>query len=811
MSFVGSNILAGASGQGGGYKERSIRFNASDSSYLSRTPSSAGNRKTWTWSAWLKRSGIGANDNLFKVAGSSSKATQFSIMIHNGDYVSIDYGGAFYLRSTRLLRDPSAWQHWVVSVDTTNSTANNRIRLYINKVEETAFDTRNNPDQNEDLGINRASEHTISSNDSSGLDGYLADVHFIDGQALAPTDFGETDTNGVWQPKEYSGTYGTNGFHLDFKDNSSNAALGNDAAGSNTWTVNNLSVAAGAGNDSLRDSPSQIADQTDSGAGGTVVGNYAVMNPLQKDSGVTLSNGNLDLQSTTNAWKTTLATVGMKTGKFYCEFGPYLWNSNSAHCQPGISPITQGSLGEMGGINGSAFYHYSGTKFFNGQGGAGSSFGSAWNDSQTNIIGIAYDADTRKVWFSRNGVWQGSGDPANGTNEAGILNLIGDGTYAFTLGVYGGLASPAVTNFGQRAFAHAAPTNFKCLNTASLSPPTIADGSKYFDVNIWSGNSTSRNIATTLSPSFVWIKGRSHATNNVLYDAVRGPTKVIYADTTSAEATQSTQLTAFNSNSFSLAAGNEVNQTGRTYVGWAWDAGSSTTPIAAGSISSGVPSIASTVRAKPSAGISIVEATAGGSYGMMSIGHGLNDKPSIVITKRRNGTGDWLVHTDVTGSIQQLELNKTDSAVAGGSYYSANSTTFSLYHGHYTDNNHELINYCFAPVEGYSAMGSYTGNGSSDGPFVHTGFRPAFVLVKSSTNTEHWVIWDTSRSTFNQADDILRPNTSATELSNYSGGEVDILSNGFKLRGTWGATNGSGQTYLYLAFASHPFKTARAR
>ena len=205
MSVISNNQLAGASGQGGsGYEiSRSLRFNSGDSSYLSRTPSSAGNRRTWTWSGWVKRSGIGTNDPIFEVAGSSTKATQFALKFHSNDYISIDYGGAFYLQTTRLFRDPSAWMHLVVVVDTTLSTADNRVRLYVNGIEETVFTTRNNPNQNEDLAVNRTAAHTISAS-SNSLDGYLSDVHFIDGQALAPTDFGEFDSNNVWQPKKFN-------------------------------------------------------------------------------------------------------------------------------------------------------------------------------------------------------------------------------------------------------------------------------------------------------------------------------------------------------------------------------------------------------------------------------------------------------------------------------------------------------------------------------------------------------------------------------------------------------------------------------
>ena len=208
MGVVIPQVITSDRASGAQVIDGSLKFDNSKTTNLSRTPGSEGNRKTWTWSGWFNRQNTGANDNIFKVAGSSSKATQFTIMIHNGDYVSIDYGGAFYLKTNRLLRDTSGWYHFVVTVDTTLSTADNRIRLYINGVEETSFATRNNPNQDEDLGVNRTSAHTISTGDSSGFDGLLSNFYLIDGQALGPENFGFTDplTN-TWRPKKYTGTF----------------------------------------------------------------------------------------------------------------------------------------------------------------------------------------------------------------------------------------------------------------------------------------------------------------------------------------------------------------------------------------------------------------------------------------------------------------------------------------------------------------------------------------------------------------------------------------------------------------------------
>jgi hypothetical protein len=244
MSVIGSNILAGASGQGGGYEiERSLRFNSGDSAYLNRTPSSAGNRKTWTWSGWVKLGNMSADGDVFAAKNGSAYDV---IKFESGGKIRVYFqqttNGELY--TVALLRDPSAWYHLHVAFDTTQATSTNRFKLYLNGTLQDLTGTY--PGQNIESWINGTYLQTIGRgyNDATYFNGYLADVHFIDGQALAATDFGAPDpTNGVWQPIEYAWTYGTNGYHLDFADNSSNAALGTDtSSNNNTWTVNNLSV-----------------------------------------------------------------------------------------------------------------------------------------------------------------------------------------------------------------------------------------------------------------------------------------------------------------------------------------------------------------------------------------------------------------------------------------------------------------------------------------------------------------------------------------------------------------------------------------
>tara|TARA_B100001173_G_scaffold26939_1_gene21229 strand:- start:35294 stop:37702 length:2409 start_codon:yes stop_codon:yes gene_type:complete len=799
---VFNNMLAGASGATGGDTfaiERSLRFNAPDSSHLSRTPSSAGNRKTWTWSGWIKKSGQSANQFFFGAGpddGGNTNQIQFFFMPN--DKFRITTAQVVFRETTQVFRDPSSFLHLVVAFDTTQSTANDRIKIYINGSQVTDFSQTNNPAQNADTGVNSAADHRIGqgsgasySGSSYAFNGYLAECILVDGAALDPTSFGAFDDNGVWQGIDTAGlSFGTNGFRLKFADNSGATAttLGKDTSGnSNNWTPNNLSVTAGVGNDSLVDTPVNGTASSGGDPGGSIVGNYATWNPLSNSTNAP-TNGNLDLPQTGGGVTRCNSTIAVSSGKWYFE--TTLVAAGSA-TTVGIaaSEITDNYPGQD--ALSYAYTFEQGTKInSNSQPSYGSALGAG------DVFQVAMDLDNNKLYFGKNGTWMSSSNPETGANPVYTLSA---GTYRAIARPYGGATIAA--NFGQRAFAYTAPTNFKSLNTANLPTPTIADGSKYFDTNIWDGNSTSRDIATTLSPDFVWIKGRSHATNNVVYDAVRGATQVMYIDTGSATRSQSTQLTAFNSNSFSLAAGNEVNLSGRSYVGYAWDAGSSTTTIAAGSISSGVPSIASTVRANPTAGFSIVKYTP--SQGSV-IAHGLNQAPGVIFIKGL-GSRSWRVYHKSIDPTKTLYFDTSHPAVDSSRVTAVTNTTFT----YGTVGSMDYLAYCFAPVESYSAMGIYTGNGSSsDGPFVFTGFKVAWLLIRT-TNSSEWRLYDMERNSYNPADRLIFPNSSEVEYAS-AGYNCDFVSNGFKMRNNHGGMNTSGHTYVYLAFASHPFKTARA-
>jgi hypothetical protein len=437
--------------------------------------------------------------------------------------------------------------------------------------------------------------------------------------------------------------------------------------------------------------------------------------------------------------------------------------------------------------------------------GAFSSFGTANNGD---VIGVAVDRAAGKIWWSVNNTWIASGDPANGTN-ARYSNVPATDTLFFALS--NANSASIVCNWGQRAFAYTAPTGFKALVDTNLPTPTIAKGNTAMDVKLYTGNGGTQTFTgLNLSPDFIWMKRRDAARSHALYDVVRGVKKYLASDSTSAEyEPASGGVTAFNSDGFTIVeqGGVAINEGSASMVGWVWDAGSSTVTNTAGSITS-------QVRVNASAGFSIVTYTGTGANA--TVGHGLGVAPSFIIGKSRSATQVWPVgHTSI-GWINYLLLNASDASAPGTNVWNStnpSSTVVSLGSGAGLNaSGSNDVMYCFAPVSGYSSVSSYLGNGSSDGPFQWCGFRPRFILLKSTSGSRDWLIYDTARGLYNpQAEGPLQPNTSGTPygFSGYDG--IDILSNGFKLRTGINNLNASGETHIFMAFAENPFQYARAR
>jgi len=796
---------------------RSVRTRSSASAYFNRTPASASNRTTWTWSGWVKRGAISNSTiNILFSAGTDSTAgtgtnINFGFTDSGGDQFSInaDNTSGFCLVTTQLFRDPSAWYHIVVAIDTTQATASNRAKLYVNGNQVTVFSTATYPTQNRQFDVNNTVAHNISRRTLSAtyyFDGYMTEVNFIDGQALTPSSFGQTNSvTGVWQPKKYTGTYGTNGFYLNFSDNSAATAttIGKDYSGNgNNWTPNNISVTAGVTYDSFLDVPTPYAD------GGTGRGNYAVGNPLSvnvtTNATATLTNGNLLLTNASANYSGFASTMTIPVaGKWAWKFKVTgsVSGSNDGYigfaCNSSGNPVTGASSGaatnwyttvQVQAISDRGVVHkYAGGSVVTDA--AGSSLTGVTGDEWEFLI----DRDAGTTIVKLNGTTKVTVTGLPTTQE-----LFPFATFYQTSGYFIFDYTPS-------------DTSYKTLNTQNLSTPTISNGANYMAATTYTGTGASLTIANTVGsasfyPDFVWMKGRSGATNHALYDSVRGTTKDLVSNSTGPETTQATGLTAFSSTGFTIGALAKINTSTATYIGWQWLAG-------AGSSSSNTSgSLTTTVSVNASAGFSVVTYT--GAGGVSTIGHGLGVAPSMMIFKDRDGAANnWPVYHKSLGNTSALLLDTTGASTATTNWWSNTSPTSSVatIGSNETNTGNKYVAYCFAAVAGYSAFGSYTGNGSADGPFVYCGFRPRFLMVKNSSAVGNWLMFDSSRDTYNQEVLFIFANTSDAEQNSSGTVSFDFLSNGFKVRNTSGNINGSGNTLIYMAFAENPFKLSLAR
>ena len=897
--------------------DRSLRFNGADDPYLTRTITSTGNRKTFTFSGWVKRSNLttSAVVRIFNCNISSNlsgnaaqRVTQFGFYTDDRIYAhaedSSDQGEAL---STAKYRDPLAWMHLLFVVDTTEAAAADRIKVFVNG-EQITLNFTNNVAQNADTQTNLAGN--VMTLGAIWFDGtlfknspfYLAEANFIDGQALTPSSFTETDViTGQLIPKKYIGSYGTNGFYLNFSDNSGTTAttLGKDSSGNgNNFTPYNFSVAAGAGNDSLEDSPTN---------------NFCTINPLAGRGTVFLepSNGNLDFNISAASKNPNSTFLIPTSGKWYAE-----WVFTTV----GSGVVNVGNLQKSEGS--SAAEQLNGISFLSGE--------IRVNDSSTqtsltafgnnDIIGVKVDRDAGTVAFTINGSAVGNAE------NISSMNAPTDLIFRAYRNSSGGSSPVGSVNFGQRPFSYL-PTGYKSLCSANLSDPTILLPNKHFGSIKYTGDGTSSHSITNsatvdFTPDWVWIK-RDAAEGHGIFDSMRGVTKRLRSDTTNKETTSS-GVTAFVNNGFTLGAVFNVNSS--DYVSWNWNAGDADSktfkvvvvsdsgnkyrfrnsadsatyaqsavtldleeggtyvfdwsdstaqshPIRFSTTSDGTHgggseyttgvvkddsaykttitvaasaptlyyycqnhsgmggqantnsttgstnfdgSTLSKVKKNLTAGFSIVRYVGTGSA--ETIGHGLGITPKLIISKdhtfeNNNGNGySWVVSTTaIDGSRDYLYLN-LENAAGNSSLSTFTSTVFSISNSvTYSRSGEGKINYCFNEVEGFSKFGSYVGNGSTDGTFVYTGFRPAYLIMKSSshsTGSGYWSVYDNQRDPNNVVRNVQYPN------DNLADGVADLLdftANGFKLRTTSTQRNGSGRTYFYYAFAESPFKNARAR
>jgi hypothetical protein len=780
--------------------EKSVRLRNSNTGYFYKTPAVAGNKTTWTYSCWVKRGSIqsynsGAYQSFlgFPSDGTNEDICGFGALNDDVCYFYVYSGGyTGRLITSQVFRDVSAWYHLTFVWDTTNATSGDRMRLYVNGTRVTAFSTASYPNQNAVSNINTAAQQNIGRyNTSTGVDAYLAEVNFIDGQALTPSSFGGTDKDGNWSPIAYTGTYGQNGFYLNFKDATSTTTIGYDYSGNgNHWTSSGISVTAGATYDSMIDVP---VDQSDGTANNR--GNYCTLNPVSALNSSTTADGNLKgtLPAATALTDIYGTMASGTTGKFYWETTYVSRSGNSALTTGGVRSDVFGA--EASGTDGFGYYSVGGQVFVNG-----STVATYATYTTTDVIGIALDLTNSQVSFYKQ---------TSGTGSFVLQGTVSIASgYSWIPGYSNGTTSGnqvVTVNFGQRPFNNSSPpSGFKTLNTFNLPEPTIKQPNKHFDATLITGTAATQVITNAggFQPDFVWLKSRTNANNPTIYDAIRGVNTILYPALTNAEAVGSAQLTAFSSNGFTLGASENANdQNAEASVGWQWKANGA-------SVSNTSGSITSTVSVNQAAGFSIVTYTSPNNAGDQTVGHGLFVKPSMIIVKNRDNTYNWDIYHSSLGYNSSLIF--TTAATRSGAFGAEPTSTLFTTKTTYTHNStNKYVAYCFAPIAGYSAFGSYTGNGSTDGPFVYTGFRPRFLLTKRSDAIESWRIGDSSRSPYNAVQLELFANLSNAEENNSN--EIDYLSNGFKIRTSSSSHNASGGTYIYMAFAEMPFKYSRSR
>ena len=622
--------------------------------------------------------------------------------------------------------------------------------------------------------------------------------------AEAGTGYGDMDvTDTGFQIKTNGASSNANGqtyIYMAFAE-TADAAFNFDASGNkNNFDANNINSNGESETtyDLMKDTPSLVDENA---------GNFAVINPLVGPSADTISEANLKIATSLSyaAFSHTRATIGVSSGKWYWEVKYDATSATSASAIVGITtdvlnPYSQ-CIGQ-GAANVSYGYRDDAYKF---SGGSISSYGASYTVGD--VIGVALDLDAGTLAFYKNGVAQGTAySSISGTYFPGISDVNNDS----------GRNSTFIANFGQRPFAYTPPTGFLKLNTFNLPDSTIEDGSDYFAPVLYTGTGSSRSISVGFQPDWTWWKSRNVGGNPALFDSVRGVGKYLVSNATNAEATVGTSLTSFDSDGYTIGTNTAWNSTGNTFVSWNWKANGTGVSNTAGTITS-------TVSANPTAGFSVVS-WSGNSTNGATIGHGLGTAPNIIFTKCRSHATSWIFGI---GGISGFGVNDyfnfqtTGAKSSSSTFYQAYSTnTFQVGVSSADEMNktgRTYVSYCFAEVLGYSAIGSYTGSGSStDGPFIYTGFTPRWILAKvasSQINATSWQIYDTARNPNNVIPTYLFGDSNSAESDSASTYfNADILSNGFKLRAanTYGI-NQSGATYIYMAFAENPFKNSNAR
>ena len=562
--------------------------------------------------------------------------------------------------------------------------------------------------------------------------------------------------------------------------------LGSDSSGNgNDFTSNNFSVSAGVGNDSVEDAPTN---------------NFPTLNPLflnATEAAGTFSEGNLKVVTTGSEYGTALSTFSIRYGKYYWEV-KQLGGSYATH------GIVRGST-----PNADCFVGYdpNGKLFGFGYNQGGNIKGASGTGTTSNA-----NLATSLATFTTNDIIGFASDISKGTlaiykNNTLIYTITGinDDDWIPAISGYTSNGSYSI-NFGQQPFNYTPPTGYNKLNSNNLLPtvPSIENAQKHFDNILYTGNGGTKSVTGLgFKPDFVWVKSRNAGYNNYLFDILRGSTNALRSNTTAAESQVGNSTLTLTSNGFKLTSDGLGLNSAHNMVAWCWKAGG-----VGVTNNDGTKSV--TLSANPEAGFSIIEWA--GNDANATCGHGLGKKPKFFIVKSRTHSQNWFVYHVGTGATKDPRLNDTAAPYTTSNIWNNTEPTDTVINigssSGVNGNGNSYICYCWSEIPGYSKMGTYVGNGNANGAFVHTGFRPSFIMIRNTVNGHNWQIYDVARSTINPALVTLYANRDLDEEDNASVTPFDILSNGFKIRSTWNDTNQSGSTILYMAWAEQSGSTA---
>ena len=827
-----------------GVTSRSAMFHDGDSDHLKFTPgsaSSAVDRRKVTHSVWLKRTALGENTSAASTIYSTTQngvSDYYQYRFSDDDKITLilDVNDSnFGYDTTAKYRDTGSWYHFVLIIDTTQATDTDRVKLYMNGTLQ-ALSTKysgGHVSQNFETYVMDGTEDAIGEFNYNGtqyFDGYMCDFITTIGQDNVIGDFGETK-NGVWIPKKYTGSYGANGFRLEFKQTGTGTA-GDSTVGADTSGNNNDWTSSGHPKGNLLDNPEN---------------NFNVWDRLANPYG-DLFEGNLMQSDNDNSGLYyNKGTHLLESGKWYWEV--HYEDDPSASNMIGIlapNSVTSSMYTQDANSGYGVYFAWDERGYYYTESGSGHP-PTKTTYAEGDIISFALDIDNGKLFVRKNdSAWEDSGDPSDGSNPsytftAGtpMVTLIGNYKNSIHVANFGQDPSHAghitagteTDSNGIGLFKYAPPSGYLAICSSNLAeldigPNSTTQADGHFNTVIYSGDGSSQAITGVgFQPDLLWIKKRSGTDNHALFDSSRGPSSGakhrLYSNDVNPESDGG--VTAFGSDGFTVDGQyGSSGENSHTYVAWNWKANGGTTTTNDAS-STSVGDIDSVYQANTTAGFSIVKYTGEGTDNTnIEVAHGLGVKPRVVIVKNFDtASRRWQVyHEDLSadGSVvtENLVLNLDTAESSYTSQIRAvSSTTFTVRdvdadgNGFVNANTKEYIAYCFADVAGYSKFGKYKGTGYTNGVFINTGFKPKWIMTKRIDTSDNWAIYDSVRDTYNPRDSYLYGDDGQGEAT-YSTALVDFLSNGFKWRGAVNFGNNSSGTYIYLAFAEVPFKYANA-